>query len=57
VSTKKGKQMSKREKGPREKAKECLEYWIRLGEPLARMVQRFGHGILLLLPEKLTDKE
>jgi hypothetical protein len=57
MSRKKGKQMSNKEKGPREKSKEFLEYWIQLGEPLARMVQRFGHGILLLLPKKLTDKE
>jgi hypothetical protein len=49
--------LSKEEKGPREKAKEKFDYWIRLGEPLASMVQRFGSGILLLLPKKLTDKE
>jgi hypothetical protein len=55
-SKKKGKQ-HKREKNPREKAKQTLEYWIHLGEPLARMVQRFGVGILLRLPKKLTDKE
>ena len=55
VSKKKGKQVS--QKGcPREAAKRTLEYWIRLGEPLVRMVQRFGHGIMLLLPENLTDK-
>jgi len=53
----KGKQLSEKEKSLREKAKQKLEYWIRLGKPLARMVQRFGSGILLLLPKKLTDKE
>ena len=42
MSRKKGKQMSNKEKGPREKSKEFLEYWIQLGEPLARMVQRSG---------------
>lgn len=57
VSKEKGRQVGKKEKSPRDKAKEQLDYWIRLGEPLVRMVQRFGHGILLLLSEKLTDKE
>jgi hypothetical protein len=52
-----GEPLSKKEKGPREKAKEKIDYWIRLGEPLARMAQRFGYSVLLLLPEKLTDKE
>jgi hypothetical protein len=47
------------EKGdnPRERAKRTFEYWIRLGLPLMRMAQRFGIGILLLLPEDLTDAE
>jgi hypothetical protein len=53
----KGMQMIEEEKSPRLKAKAKLDYWIRLGEPLARMAERFGHGILLLLPKKLTDKE
>ena len=51
------KQVSRKEECPREAAKRTLEYWIRLGEPLVRMAQRFGHGILLLLPKELTDKE
>ena len=41
----------------RKKAKAKLSYWIALGEPLARMSQRFGYGILDLLPRNLTDKE
>jgi hypothetical protein len=61
----KGEQLSKQEKGqqhkrvksPRDQAKETLKYWIQLGGPLAKMVRRFGVGILLLLPIKLTDKE
>ncbi len=57
----KGEQSSKKEKGkekgPLEKAKGKFEYWISLGEPLVKMVQRFGIGILLRLPKSLTDKE
>ena len=35
----------------RRKAKKRLDYWKRLGEPLRRMVERFGSGILVrLLP-------
>ncbi|KFZ03400.1 hypothetical protein V502_10981 [Pseudogymnoascus sp. VKM F-4520 (FW-2644)] len=41
----------------RERAKEKLEYWMSLGEPLAVMAQRYRIGIILLLPKKLTDKE
>jgi hypothetical protein len=54
---KEGKEVSLEDKCPREAAKRTLEYWIRLGEPLLKMVERFGHGILLLLPEDLTDKK
>ncbi|RFU23676.1 hypothetical protein B7463_g12661, partial [Scytalidium lignicola] len=50
-------QVSKKEKCPRAKAKEKLDYWIRLGEPLARMARRFGYGVLSLLPDNLTDKD
>jgi len=45
------------EKGPRENAKKKLDYWIQLGEPLARMAQCYGIAIVPLLPEKLTDKK
>ncbi|KAG9240383.1 hypothetical protein BJ878DRAFT_483897 [Calycina marina] len=41
----------------RKAAKRKVSYWISLGEPLARMAQRFGYGVLLLLPAKLTDKD
>ncbi|KAH6667785.1 hypothetical protein B0J14DRAFT_675784 [Halenospora varia] len=44
-------------KEARKKAKAKLSYWISLGEPLARMTQRFGYSILLRLPAKLTDKD
>jgi hypothetical protein len=53
----KGEQLGKKEKGPRENAKKKLDYWIQLGEPLARMAQRYGIAILALLHETLTDKK
>jgi hypothetical protein len=56
-SKEKGKQVSKKGNGPRKKAKEKLEYWLSLGELLAMMAQRYGIGMILLLPKKLTDKE
>ncbi|KAL5344305.1 hypothetical protein ACLOAV_010734 [Pseudogymnoascus australis] len=52
-----GEQQSKKEEnGPRKKAKGKLEYWLKSGELVAMMAQRFGIGIILLLPKKLTDK-
>lgn len=53
----KGEQLGKKEKGPQENAKKKLDYWIQLGELLARMAQRYGIAILALLHETLTDKE
>ncbi|KAL5325416.1 hypothetical protein ACEPPN_006541 [Leptodophora sp. 'Broadleaf-Isolate-01'] len=38
----------------RRKAKKRLDYWKRLGEPLWRMVERFGSGILVRLPADIT---
>ncbi|KFZ18895.1 hypothetical protein V501_00950 [Pseudogymnoascus sp. VKM F-4519 (FW-2642)] len=57
LSKEEGNQLLKGESGSREKAKEKLEYWMSLGEPLAMMAQRYGIGIILLLPKKLTDKD
>ena len=57
MSNEKDKQASPKKGYPREAAKRKVEYWIQLGKPLLKMVQRFGHGILLFLPENLTDKE
>jgi hypothetical protein len=57
LSKEEGKQLLKGENGLQEKGKEKLEYWMSLGEPLAMMAQRYGIGIILLLPKKLTDKE
>lgn len=56
-SKKKGKQLSKKEIDPRKKAKGKLEYWLKLGRFLAKIAKRYGVGIILLLPKKLTDKE
>ena len=40
---------------PYAQAKRKLEYWIRLGMLLLRLVERYGYGVLLLLPESMTD--
>ena len=54
--SKKERQLSKKKREcPREAAKRRVEYWIQLGKPLMKMVQRFGYGILLLLPGDITD--
>ena len=53
----KGKNISQEKKEKRLAAKEKFERWIRCGEPWARMVQRFGYGIILLIPDKLSNEE
>lgn len=45
------------EEQTRKNAKARLSYWITVGEPLARIAQRFGYEILLRLPAQLTNKE
>lgn len=40
---------------PYAQAKRKLEYWIRLGMLFLRLVERYGYGVLLLLPESMTD--
>jgi hypothetical protein len=45
------------EDNPRGAAKGKVEYWIRLGTPLAIMTQRNGVGSLAVLPKNLTDKK
>ena len=52
-----GDQLGEKKKGRRENAKKKLDYWIQLGELLARMAQRYGIAILALLHETLTDKK
>ncbi|OBT87255.1 hypothetical protein VE02_02940 [Pseudogymnoascus sp. 03VT05] len=52
-SKKKGK---KKEIDPRKQAKGKLEYWLKLGRLLDKLAQRYGIGIILLLPNKLTEK-
>ena len=41
----------------RKEAKVTFSYWITLGDPLARMAQRFGSLILHILPKNLTETE
>jgi hypothetical protein len=53
--TYKGEHISQEKKEKRQAAKDKFERWIRLGEPWARMVQRFGYGILLLVPHNLSN--
>jgi hypothetical protein len=53
VSENKSQQVRGKEK--REQVERTLEYWIRLGKPLLRIIQNYGHGILLLLPDDLTE--
>jgi hypothetical protein len=55
--TKQTEEEDRERKDARKKAKAKLSYWITFGDPLAGMAQRFGYGILALLPAKLTDKE
>jgi hypothetical protein len=52
-----GEQPGEKKKGRRENAKKKLDYWIQLGELLARMAQRYGIAILALLHKTLTDKK
>ena len=53
-SKKKGK---KKKIDPRKQAKGKLEYWLKLGRLLDKLAQRYGIGIILLLPNKLTEKK
>ena len=50
------KEREKERKKKRNQAKKTLDYWtIGLGEPLRRMAERFGNGILLRLPADVTE--
>ena len=53
----KGERISQEKKEKRHAAKEKFECWIRLGEPWARMVQRYGYFIILLIPKELSNEE
>jgi hypothetical protein len=57
VSTESDKKSKHKEEGKKQraKAKETLQYWLRLGKPLWRITQGFGYGILLLLPDDVTE--
>jgi hypothetical protein len=52
--TYKGEHISQEKKEKRLAAKQKFARWIRCGEPWAEMVQRFGNGIILLVPHKLS---
>jgi hypothetical protein len=50
------KEREKERKKKRNQAKRTLDYWTKgLGEPLWRMTERFGYGILLRLPADVTE--
>ncbi|KAH8889937.1 hypothetical protein GQ53DRAFT_689299, partial [Thozetella sp. PMI_491] len=49
------KRPTKRGSSPYYQAKRKLEYWLRLGTPLLRLVECYGYAILLLFPDVLTD--
>ncbi len=53
----KGEHISQEKKEKRRVAKAKFERWIRCGEPWARMVQRFGYGIILRVPHKLSNEK
>ena len=53
----KGEHISQEKKELRCVAKAKFERWIRCGEPWARMVQRFGYGIILQVPHELTNEK
>jgi hypothetical protein len=55
--TYKGEHISQEKKEKRHAAKKKFERRIRLGEPWARMVQRFGYGIILLVPHNLSNEK
>jgi hypothetical protein len=53
----KGEHISQEKEEKQHAAKAKFEQWIRLGEPWARLVQRFGYGILLLVPHDLSNEK
>jgi hypothetical protein len=53
----KGEHISQEKKEKRLAAKKKFEQWIGCGEPWARMAQRFGYGIILLIPNKLSNEK
>jgi hypothetical protein len=46
-----------RQRKARKEAKMTFKSWIQLGEPWAALIDRFGLGILVLIPKDLTDDE
>jgi hypothetical protein len=50
-------QLLKKEGDTRTEAKRRFENWIQRGKQWAKFIERFGNGILLLMPQDLLDKE
>jgi hypothetical protein len=40
----------------RKKTNQKVEDWRRNGKPWSELIRRFGYGILLLVPSKMTDE-
>jgi hypothetical protein len=57
TTTYEGEHISQEKKVKRLAAKEKFEWWIRCGEPWARMFRRFGYGIILLVSNKLSNEK
>ena len=48
---------SQSQREARKAAENTFKHWIRLGERCAALINRFGLGILVVLPEDITDDE
>jgi myosin heavy subunit len=56
VASEEQKKQEEERRKKRNQAKKTLDYWTKgLGEPLWRMTERFGYGILLRLPADVTE--
>jgi hypothetical protein len=52
-----GQRASQSQREARKAAEKIFKRWIRLGERCAALIGRFGLGILVILPEDITDDE
>jgi len=52
-----GQRASKRQRKARKEAEMTVKNWLQLGEPWAALIDRFGLGILAVIPEDITDDE
>ncbi len=48
-------ELRKEQTDTREKAKTRFDNWIQHGKRWVKLIDRFGSGILLLIPQDLTD--